>query len=142
MQLTIWTYYGETLWDRSSKTSNHRNQCLCNDNLIIIFFPAAAPGVPCPDCDELLNCVWGRQCLDEHTCMTRSYPNYNFKVHCSVVRYFIFKCLSYLSDEICDKDDTTCSQVSHERNSNQAKLQIIQTRSFVWNHKENVFLMS
>lgn len=100
----------------SSKTSNHRNQCLCNDNLIINFFPAAAPGVPCPDCDELLNCVWGRQCPDEHTCMTRSYPNYNFKVHCSVVRYFIFKCLSYLSDEICDKDDTTCSQVSHERN--------------------------
>lgn len=70
-----------------SKTSNHRNQCLRDDNFIIILsFPAAAPGVPCPDCDELLICVSGRECPDEHTCMIRSYLNYNFTVHCSFVR--------------------------------------------------------
>lgn len=84
----------------------------------LFFFPAAVPRVPCPDCDALLNCVWGRESPDKHSCMIRSYPNYNFTVHCSVVRYFIFIWLSYLHDEMCDKYDTTCSQLSHKRNDN------------------------
>ncbi|XP_062604219.1 integumentary mucin C.1-like [Saccostrea cucullata] len=43
------------------------------------------PAIPCPVCDEALQCNWNRTCLPEtQTCMIRSYVGYKFTVHCSM----------------------------------------------------------
>ena len=69
----------------------------------LVYFPAAAPsGAACPTCDESLNCVWGRVCPDSQTCMIRSYPNYKFSVHCSIVSGSQTTTLSYSRSSLSD----------------------------------------
>ena len=42
-------------------------------------------GIPCPECDQNLNCTWNRVCYHGEVCLIRQYENTPFTVHCSEV---------------------------------------------------------
>lgn len=42
--------------------------------------------MPCPSCDDQLNCVWNQTCSAGNICMIRSYDGYPFTTHCIDVR--------------------------------------------------------
>lgn len=83
---------------------SYKNSHNCND----ASCPTASPGVPCPVCDPSMNCVWGNECPDGQTCMIRSYPHYNFTVHCSIKDDCHFIKAVTTSGEIYCCDDRQC----------------------------------